>query len=77
MRIKPLYKYTRPEGGVTVSTEPPEDGDYTEMVRLIADKGFMLTDGETKCFCIDTDSPDDWIEEVYTGEEIEGEEETY
>ena len=66
MRIKKLYRFIRSDGGVTVSTTPPEDGKFTELVRLIADDGFVLTDGTVTCSCIDAYSPDGWCEEIST-----------
>lgn len=56
-----LYRYVRDGGGVTVSTERPET-EYTELARLIADEGCVLTDGETVTPCVDTDDPDIWSE---------------
>lgn len=51
-----LYRYTRTDGGVTVSTIKSE-GEYTELFRLIADEDKMLiTDGETLYSCTDVDS---------------------
>lgn len=61
MQKIPLYRYTRPDGGVTVSTVKP-DSEYTEMVRLVADEGHTLTDGNTTTPCVDTDDPDVWAE---------------
>lgn len=56
-----LYRFIRPDGGVTVSTVKP-DGDYTELYRLVADDGYILTDGEKFTSCTDTDNPDAWYE---------------
>jgi hypothetical protein len=57
-----IYKYIRPDGGVTVSPVKPAC-DYTEMVRIMADNGKMLTqDGEALTSCTDTDSADGWYE---------------
>ena len=62
MKIKPLYRYEREDGGVTVSPIKP-DCEYTEKVRLIADEGKMLTlDGERLCRVIDADSAEGWYE---------------
>ena len=63
-----LYKYTREDGGITVSPVKPEDTGYTTLSRLIADEGKELvkhpgSDGETRTICVDTDTPDEWIEE--------------
>lgn len=56
-----LYRYIRADGGITVSPEKP-DTEYTELTRLVADEGYILTNGDTYTFCIDTDNPDLWIE---------------
>ena len=61
MQKIPLYRYTRPDGGVTVSTVKP-DTEYTEMTRLVADEGNALTNGNTTTPCVDTDNPDVWAE---------------
>lgn len=61
MQTIPLYRYTRPGGGVTVSNLKP-DTEYTELSRLVADDGFILTDGETFTACTDTDNPSAWSE---------------
>ena len=61
MQKKTLYRFIRPDGGVTVSTVKP-DGDYTELSRLVADDGHILTDGEHFSSCTDTDNPDVWSE---------------
>lgn len=76
MEIIKLYKYTRPEGGVTVSPVMPE-GEYTEMVRLVADEGKLLTkDGENLTSCVDTETAEGWYEveepkeDLQNGEEV-------
>lgn len=56
-----LYRYIRPDGGVTVSPVKP-DVEYTVLYRLIADEGMELTDGENQTTCTDTDAPDNWSE---------------
>lgn len=61
MQIVPLYRFKRPSGGITVSPIKPEC-EYTELVRLIADEGKLLTDGETVTPCIDTDTAEGWWE---------------
>lgn len=61
MQTIPLYRYTRSDGGVTVSTVKP-DGDYTEMFRIVANDGFSLTDGTTMTACTDTVTPSVWSE---------------
>ncbi len=56
-----LYRFIRPDGGVTVSTVKP-DGEYTELTRLVADEGYPLTDGTNYTACTDTDNPGAWSE---------------
>ena len=57
-----LYRYSREDGGITVSPVQP-DVEYTEMYRLVADEGKALTqDGETLCPCVDVESVDGWYE---------------
>ncbi len=63
-----LYRYTCSDGGVTVSTVMP-DIEYTEMYRLVADEGMVLTDGNTTTFCVDTDDVSIWTEMVDTSNE--------
>lgn len=60
-----LYRYIRPDSGVSVSTVKP-DVEYTELTRLAADKGYILTDGVNYASCIDTDNPSVWSEVEYT-----------
>lgn len=61
MEIRTLYRYERESGKTTVSPNKPE-GDYTEIFRLIADEGMILTDGEIQTPCIDVDSTEGWVE---------------
>lgn len=61
MQIKPLYRYVRHDGGVTVSPNKP-DCEYTEMYRLIADEGMILQKGDELTPCVDTDSTEGWEE---------------
>lgn len=63
MRKIVLYRYTRTDGGVTVSIEKP-DSDYTELYRLVADEGMAMTDGFVIADCIDTNDPSAWSEVV-------------
>lgn len=60
-----LYRYIRPNGGVTVSTVKP-DSEYTELTRLFADEGYILTDGAIYTTCTDADNPSVWSEVEYT-----------
>lgn len=62
MKVKPLYKYRRNDGGITVSPNMPEC-EYTDMYRLIADEGKVITnDGEKLYTVIDVDSPEGYYE---------------
>lgn len=63
MQTITLYRYVRPDGGITTSPVKP-NGEYTEMYRLIADEGKALTDGVTITACTDTSDP-------YIGMEID------
>ena len=58
-----LYRYARADGGVTVSVEKP-DTEYTELFRLVADEGYVLTDGTGITPCADTDDISAWSEIV-------------
>lgn len=62
MEIKELYRYTRENGGVTVSTEKPEC-EYEITYRIIADEGMEVTqDGVNTFCCVDTDDTNGWYE---------------
>lgn len=62
MVIKTLYRYVREGGGTTVSTEKP-DTEYTEVFRIIADEGKVLTqNGTDLCQVIDVNTTDGWYE---------------
>ena len=69
MQTITLYRYTRPDGGVTVSPEQPDEGTAYELrYRLIADEGLSLTNGEVFTQCTDTATPDAW-QEVADGDD--------
>lgn len=70
MKTVTLYRYIRSDGGITDTIIKP-DVDYTLRSRLIADDGYILTDGEESLFCIDTDEPEKWHEIEYIPEETE------
>lgn len=74
MQIINLYKYERADGGVTVSPIKP-DCEYTEMYRLVADEGKVLTNGEIVTSCTDVESTDGWVEIDEPKEENEEKEE--
>lgn len=62
MQIITLYKYSRTDGGVTVSPSIP-DCEYTEMLRLIAEEGKVLTqNGIDTTPCEDVEVTDGWYE---------------
>ena len=68
MKIVTLYKYKRDDGGVTTSPIKPE-GEYTELLRLVADEGKVLKKGDLETPCIDVESAEGW-DEVEISEEI-------
>lgn len=59
MQIKPLYKYARADGGITITPVHP-DAAYTKLYRLIAEDGGEITNGEITTTCIDIESHDGW-----------------
>lgn len=61
MTIETLYRYKRKSGKITVSPKKPEC-KFTEVYRLIADDGKILTNGEITTPMIDVDSTDCWVE---------------
>ena len=70
-----LYRYEREGGGTTVSPVKPE-GEYTEMYRLVADEGKMLTqDGADLYPCTDVASVEGWYEVDAPEEETEEDQE--
>lgn len=62
MKIIPIYKFIREGGGVTVSPIKPENTEYIDMVRIIADEGKLLTNGERQTPCADVYTADGWSE---------------
>lgn len=65
MLIKTLYKFTRQDGGITISLNPSEQ-EYTTLLRLISDEGKMLTkDSINFSSCVDTVSSEGWYEVLY------------
>lgn len=62
MRTIPLYRFKRADGGVTDSPKKPQ-GEYTERVRLVADKKKRITkDGVNLYSVIDADSAEGFYE---------------
>lgn len=70
MQTIPLYRYIRTDGGVTVSTIKPNT-EYTELSRLVADEGMVLTDGENVTSCTDTADHSLWSEVEDTENAVE------
>lgn len=70
MKKVTLYRYTREDGGVTVTPSRPKTAGYTIKYRLIADEGMTLTNGETTTTCVDVDSVAGWSEIVDETEEL-------
>ncbi len=70
MTIKKLYRFERSDGGTSVSVEkPPDNQNYTSLLRLIADEGKAITnDSKTFYSCIDVESADGWSEVDYETE---------
>lgn len=63
MKVVKLYRTVREDGGVTVSPTKVESGEYTEMFRLIADDGKLLTvNGIDTCPCVDVETVEGWYE---------------
>lgn len=63
MIIKNLYRFKRPDDGITVSPIKPEDTEYELTYRLIADEGMELVKGDNRTVCVDTDDKEGWTEE--------------
>lgn len=63
MKIVSLYKYTRADGGTTISpAKPNPDTEYVEMFRLIADECKELMNGDVRTPCIDVEHIEGWTE---------------
>ncbi len=63
MKPKILYRFERKNGGITHSLNKPEGVECTELCRLIAGEGKMLTkDGVSFHSVVDTDTPGEWRE---------------
>ncbi len=74
MQVITLYRYTRADGGVTVSPVKP-DAPYTARYRLIADEGMALTRDESEpVSCVDSDTAEGWTEVAEETEDFTEEE---
>lgn len=63
MKIIPLYKTVRTDGGVSIS---PNGSGTPHAYRLVSDDGMILKNGDTVTPCIDTEFVDDWEEIIDT-----------
>ena len=71
MEYRDIYKFTREDGGVTVSIDKPE-GEYVKMVRIVAGEGKMITkDGVNLCPMTDECSGEGWYEVDAPSDEAE------
>lgn len=62
MNVKMLYRYTRADGGVSVSPVEPQQ-EYTVLYRVIAEKGMSLArNGQVFGPVVDTEAQDGWSE---------------
>ena len=59
MQTKPLYKYYRADGGITITPDQP-NATYTQLYRLVAEDGGEITNGKITTTCIDVESHDGW-----------------
>ena len=64
MQIVNLYRYEHESGVVTITPTPKAETDTPSRLRLIADEGMILTDGNTKTPVVDImpDDADNWHE---------------
>lgn len=74
MKTQPLYRYTREDGGVSISPQKPE-GEYTELVRIIADKDKAITKDGVNFYTVIDDASVDGYYDVEKPEETADEEE--
>lgn len=58
MTIKPLYT----GGGVSLSPQFAEGRTLSKFVRLVAEDGRAITDGNTVTLCVDTMTPEAWMD---------------
>ena len=61
MQTVNLYRYVDSDG-VVITPNRREETDQPYCYRLIADEGYVLTDGETITLCVDTHEPERWQE---------------
>ena len=61
MQIINLYRVIRPDGGVTVTPNKPDNYEKV-MYRIVADEGKELVNGDTRTTCADVESAAGWTE---------------
>lgn len=73
MKTINLYEIKRVDGGVTITPIPQENIEPSK-IRLVADEGMVLTNGELTTTVIDVDSAEEWteIEAPIDWESLEG-----
>lgn len=54
MKIVNLYRYENPDDSITISPIQKDENDTTNIYRVIADEGNVLTDGVNTYSCVDT-----------------------
>ena len=64
MDVKTIHRYTRPDGGITVSPDRPEC-EYQTLYRIVASDGLGVRKGDGDLLSsIDTEDANGWVEEV-------------
>ena len=61
MQTVDLFRYEDADG-IAVTPNKRNESDEPYGYRLIADEGYILTDGETGTPCVDTHEPEKWDE---------------
>lgn len=61
MQVINLYRYSRPDGGITVSPVKP-DCEFEQLVRIVADEGKLVSNGVIVAACTDTATAEGWTE---------------
>ena len=61
MQIINIYRVIRPDGGVTVTPNKPDNYEKV-MYRIVADEGKELVNGDVRTSCADVESTDGWVE---------------
>lgn len=74
MKVIPVYRYRRADGGTNVSPIKPDDTEFTVLYRLVADDGKAITNGTRYTFCEDVESADGWSDAEIPAELLEDDE---